>query len=159
MADPFRSARLVYRAIDIPDDEGIFRAIKHDTIAFRQADHRLSKPHNRQWISEDMMKYTENALMAVIPCIPCEEAPSAGVALARTADASAATPASALIPIGLIRLKRAKMDQHRRSEIGLSVAAPYRNQGYGTEGRCLSNSSPKHRCSRILLPRIACTAN
>ena len=117
MANPFHSEHLIYKGIDVHSDEYIFLTIRQDPIAFVQADDEILVPQTRQNVLEMLNRFVATSLMSVIICLPASQ--------------SSVDP----VPIGWIRLKSegSVRRHHRRSEIGISLAEPYRNQGYGSE--------------------------
>ncbi len=117
MADPFRSERLIYRAIELPGDEEIFMATRQDPIAYVQVYSHLHVPRSRERVAEFAKKIAQQSLIAVIICLPSPD------------------QSSNPIPIGWIDLGLSGQEtrQHRKSEIGLCLLEPYRNRGYGSE--------------------------
>ena len=117
MGKPFRSEKLFYKGLDLQNDLDLLATIRQDPVAFYQAGPELLVPHTREHILGLMNKFNNTSLICVIICLPPPQS---------SRDS---------IPIGWIRLKSEGSDlrNHRRSEIGISLAEPYRNQGYGSE--------------------------
>ena len=117
MANLFLSEHLMYRGLDLQTDVEFLSTIRQDPIAFLQADDKLLVPQTREDIIALIDWFATTSLMAVIICLPPAQL--------------SANP----VPIGWIRLKceGANFRHHRRSEIGISLAEPYRNQGHGSE--------------------------
>lgn len=115
--DHLRSSRLVYRAPEEADKDGIYRAITTDPVGWRNANFGLPKPQGKDsW--EGYYKYTtEGCLIACVICIP----PSEGQ--------------TDLTPIGLVHLHKPdeRSIRNRCSSIGIEILKDYQGKGYGTE--------------------------
>ncbi|KAF2020124.1 acyl-CoA N-acyltransferase [Aaosphaeria arxii CBS 175.79] len=117
--DPFRSERLVFRAVQTPQDDELFRAINDDRIGYQNS----NASNNRLPGSADAAKFqkqvAEDCLMGAVICL--------------------ASPDSTLVhdgtPIGQINLKALPpgMQHHRFSEIAIDVLPDYQGKGYGGE--------------------------
>jgi RimJ/RimL family protein N-acetyltransferase len=115
--DPFRSARLVYRAIQGSEDDALFAQINADRIGYKNSNIsniRLPTPSDATQFREKV----EGALLAAIICVPSAE------------DAS--KPG---IPIGQVCLKGSPPHtlHHRSTEIGIDVLPEWQGKGYGSE--------------------------
>ena len=123
MRNPFRSSRLIYRAIESPEDDAFFHSISQDPQAFANSNPALLKPVSKKASEESRKDYAEKSLLGVLICLPT---PSTS-----TEDSSS----SEAIPIGSISLTghRSGQEHHRRSNIGVNVIAAYQGQGYGSE--------------------------
>ena len=117
MADPFRSSRLIYRALEPEDDEAFILTIQQDPVSFRNANANLAVPQSKKSAKDYIKWMTENTIIAVIMCLPPPE------------------PAGKAIPIGCIHLGRQAphLAQHRNADIGIEIVKPYQGQGYGSE--------------------------
>ncbi|MCJ1386847.1 hypothetical protein MMC17_009975 [Xylographa soralifera] len=126
----FRSARLVYRAYESPEDDNFFWQLAQDTEAEINSNPKLPKPPDKKDIEESRKAYSEKCLLGVVICIAPASASSGST------DESASTEKP--IPIGRIALDGGFATQtayarHRSSKIGLGILAKYQNQGYGSE--------------------------
>jgi len=115
--DPFRSARLFYRATRGIEDDGLFAAINDDRIGY--ANSNLS--NIKLPTPEDASKFREkwaDGLLAAIICVPS------------TGDAS--KPGTA---IGQVSLKSCptRFMHHRSTEIGIDILPGWQSKGYGSE--------------------------
>ena len=139
-ADMFRSARLLYRAAEAADDD-FFYTLWTDSEAEAQTTVRLLRPQSRKNAEEFRKWEAEKTLLGVVICIaPPPTTTTAAVTTGTmttttaTGDASIPSPPKP-IPIGTMHLTKIPENQahHRRADIGISILAPYRGQGYGTE--------------------------
>ena len=135
---PFASARLVYRAVDPQEDvpflldlaldsdaemamnPGIprVRALQSLCILSVNANH-VVQPPSRANIEEYADSLVKEYLLSVIICLPPIE------------SQTIAPP----VPIGYLTLSQMSSSSavHRRSNIGINIAAAYRSKGYGGE--------------------------
>lgn len=116
MTDPFRSACLIYRAVEPTEDESFILKMQQDPIAWANSNAIIAKPQGKK----DALKYIrelEEAFLGVLICLPPAEAEGKPV------------------PIGAIALKPVPvpMMQHRFSEIGIDIVKEYQGKGYGSE--------------------------
>lgn len=118
MQNAFRSSRLIYRAIEFPDDDAYWMSKNADSQALANMYPGLLKPPSKDAI-EGVKKWLESCLLAVMICLPADPA----------------VPGSKPIPIGDMTLMGSPpaFVHHRRSEIGIGLIAKYRGQGYGSE--------------------------
>lgn len=116
MTDPFRSARLIYRAVEPSDDEDFFLNLQQDPISWVKSNATLARPQGKK-DAKEFIKVIEESLFGVVICLP--------------APAESAKPT----PIGAIFLKKNNegMMHHRFSEIGIDIVKAYQGQGYGSE--------------------------
>ncbi|MCJ1389164.1 hypothetical protein MMC18_002019 [Xylographa bjoerkii] len=129
MANLFRSARLIYRAYESPQDDDFYWAMAQDIEAQVNSNPRLPKPPDKKELEETRKAY-EKGLLGVIICI----APASTASTSTDERASSEKP----IPIGRIALDAGFATQtafarHRSSSIGLGILAKYQNKGYGSE--------------------------
>ena len=117
--NPFRSARLLYRAVESPEDDALFQSIQADHSNFQNSNAQLLRPQSRKDAAGYQKFVTEEALIGVIICLP--PPPS--------------EPEAKPTSIGTIHLKPIPpaMLQHRFTELGIDIAKDYRGQGYGSE--------------------------
>ncbi|MCJ1417330.1 hypothetical protein MMC32_003673 [Xylographa parallela] len=130
MENLFRSARLIYRAFESPEDDHLFWLMAQDVEAAVNSNPRLPKPADKAEIEQSKKVYSEKCLLGVIICLAPDSAGSNSV------DKS--TSSEKPIPIGRIALDAGFATQtafarHRSSQIGLELLANYRNKGYGSE--------------------------
>ena len=118
MNDPFRSQRLLYRAVeDNDEDAAFFHSIQSDVRAYANSNSSLLKPQSSALSAKFKSYVAEKTLLGVVICLP-------GV--------SGETPPN---PIGCIYLTKpqAGHEHHRNSNISIDIVAPYQRQGYGSE--------------------------
>jgi RimJ/RimL family protein N-acetyltransferase len=110
--NPFRSARLTYRALE-PSDEPFVYELESDPISLINSQLAIKRPRPREGHKARFDRLTEFSLLAVAICISDEE---------RT-------------PIGVINLKGVSSDlaHHRYTEVGIGLSPSYQGKGYGTE--------------------------
>lgn len=127
MADPnhpFRTERLIMRAVESPDDDELFLKIQQSPVDFRNSNARLQKPQSKADAARYQKHVAETSLLGVVICL----APRADAVDA--AEKEKAGPA-----IGVIHLQ--EISQHMRahsfSEIGVDILPEYQGKGYGTE--------------------------
>jgi RimJ/RimL family protein N-acetyltransferase len=122
MADPenpFRTTRLLFRAVESPDDDAFFQSIQTDVISYQNSNARLIRPQSRKDAATYQKYVAEEALIGVVMCLP--PPPS--------------EPEAKPTPIGTIHLKPMSpaILQHRFTELGIDIVKDYQGQGYGTE--------------------------
>ena len=118
--NPFSSARLVYRAVESPDDDAFFLSIQTEPTDFQNSNARLKRPQSRK-DAKDYQKYVaEEALLGVVICLPHTEP---------------GPPQLPPTPIGTVHLKPlpSSLSQHRFTELGIDIVKGYQGQGYGSE--------------------------
>jgi RimJ/RimL family protein N-acetyltransferase len=124
MSQPWRSERLIYRAIET-DDDPFLAALGADGEAFMNAAPFIPLPQGKDATTK-FREFLNSQLLSAMVCLP----PPVSDPVATTEGG----PAKA-IPIGIINLVAAepRMVHHRRSEVGVNIARAYQGQGYGTE--------------------------
>ena len=115
MADSFRSARLIYRAVESPDDDILFQKIQADPLTFQNSNAKLKRPQSRKDAAEYQRVVAEDVLLGVVICIPPSD------------------PQSKPTPIGTVFLKTVAFFHHRFTELGIDILSEYQGKGYGTE--------------------------
>jgi RimJ/RimL family protein N-acetyltransferase len=118
--DPFRSARLIFRAIT-PADDAVFAAIDADRIGYMNSNtSNINLPG--VFDAEKFRKSVSQELLGAIICIP---SPNTGYS----------DPSPLPIPIGQIHLKGCGQmyRHHRNTELGLDILPAYQGHGYGSE--------------------------
>ncbi|CAF9912755.1 MAG: hypothetical protein GOMPHAMPRED_007761 [Gomphillus americanus] len=115
--NPFRSSRLLYRAIESPQDDEIFHDLHKNPEIYKDADPNLPVPPCRRRTTF-LRQYYQRAILGVLICVVNEgsdarETPVGTVSLSNTAGAS--------------------MAYHRTADLIISIAPAYQNKGYGTE--------------------------
>lgn len=121
MTDPFRSPRLVYRAIEQnEEDNAFFYKLLTDAEAFWNFDIRLQKP----WSRKESDKYAvgkENRLISVMICVPVPNEEEG--------------KEEKLKPVGIIGMfKPSEWEvHHNHSGIFLYIAREEQRKGYGGE--------------------------
>ena len=115
--NPFRSSRLMYRAVESPDDDAFFQSIQTDTAGFENSNTRLIRPQSRKDAATYQKQVAEESLLGVVICL------------------APANPQDKSTPIGTLHLTPppAFMSQHRFVELGIDILPAYQGQGYGSE--------------------------
>lgn len=118
MTDPFRSERLIYRAIRSPEDDALFQTIQTEPISFMNSNARLMRPQSRKDAADYQNYVATESLLGVVICI----APEA------TEDGQA-------VSIGVVHLKAPFRPDapHRHTELGIDITEAYQGKGYGSE--------------------------
>ncbi|WPG98998.1 putative gnat family protein [Acrodontium crateriforme] len=121
MADVWRSDRLVYRALDSPNDEKFVKVLQSDSEGFTNATAQLPVPQGNAH-AKALIELLQQELLAVVICL---------------APLGAATVSSTQSPtsIGILTLRNGspKLQHHGCAHITVDIMAPYRGQGHGTE--------------------------
>lgn len=149
--DAFTSSRLTYRAIDsVPYDRAFLRTIEDDHVAQAMANPSLLLPANTKHV-EDLTKWLESCLCAVIVCLKPEEKEKyekekgpieeIDISLGKdgegeddNAKKTRAKPRPT--PIGFITLGAPRgrgFAIHRSSSIAITLLGPFQGCGYGSE--------------------------
>lgn len=114
--DPFRSERLLYRAIeDNEKDEEFFLKLCTDPQVMFMAAPIPSKPLGKTAVKELRKEFEKETLLVVFICKRPE-----------SADKEAE-------PIGMVALKDSKMVYNRNSELGVMLVQEHQGKGYGPE--------------------------
>ncbi|KAI8304628.1 hypothetical protein K4K61_006016 [Colletotrichum sp. SAR11_59] len=120
VGNSFQSGRLIFRAIedDADDKRWFHEQIKNDPVGFALGDSNVLRPQTRRR-SDSLLLEIQGFLLGVIICLPAAD--------------GAASPQ----PIGVVALNDEAGDNyrhhHRLAVLSISIAKPYRNQGYGAE--------------------------
>ncbi|RYP80023.1 hypothetical protein DL769_002667 [Monosporascus sp. CRB-8-3] len=117
--DPFRSERLVYRAVeDTPEDEAFVYSIQRDAEAQSGASYGLLRPESKRSSNKFKEHVAENCILGAIVCLP-----------------PASKDEVAGKPIGIVCIKAnpPHFSHHRNSDISIDIAREYRGKGYGAE--------------------------
>ncbi|KAH8680214.1 acyl-CoA N-acyltransferase [Ilyonectria robusta] len=121
LANAFRSKRLVYRAFEDneADKHFLFAQIENDPVNTTLADLSMVQPRNKKQ-TDLLAKRIAESTLGVMICIP----PGGD-------SKEDATP----VPIGFLALSCGGAEQvHSRStSLGIMLATPYQDQGYGKE--------------------------
>ncbi|GAB1739190.1 hypothetical protein NU219Hw_g3941t1 [Hortaea werneckii] len=124
MTHPFKSERLLYRAVE-PEDEAFFHQIAQDAIGMQNAEARISRPVSKAQTKDFMKQLMEEMLLSVVICLPASHT---------TTDEKDDAPPPPT-PIGQMHLV-ALPPHHvhmRHTDIGLDILPEYQRQGYGSE--------------------------
>jgi RimJ/RimL family protein N-acetyltransferase len=126
MPNPWRSERLIYRAVE-ETDEAFLSSVSNDAEAFMNAAPVIPLPQGKA-SAKEFREMIGKGLLAAIVCLPPPVNDTSTVA---PGDEASTKP----IPIGMVTLgaEDQKLQHHRRSEIGINLVAQYRSQGYGSE--------------------------
>jgi GNAT superfamily N-acetyltransferase len=136
----FQSDRLIYRAVENTDEIKQFlnNEIENDPASIALADPGLVRPRgmkHAEWLVENLMK----AVLGVIICLPVAGSESGDSAKAAVDSEDVAAPTRKLMvkPMGFLVIgwggEIPGQSRHRSTGIGISLAAPYQDQGYGSE--------------------------
>lgn len=68
MTDPFRSSRLLYRAVEPSEDEAFFLKLQQDPIAWANSNAAIPRPQGKKGALE-YIKHLEEALLGVVICL------------------------------------------------------------------------------------------
>lgn len=124
-ADAFRSARLIYRAIEEDDaeDNELLHIIATDAEAYVNSNMKVFKPQNKKDTKQWKEHLLQNTRIAVIVCLP--PAP----------PAASSSPVAKPTPIGVISLTGASLAtaHNRNAYISIDISAAYQRRGYGSE--------------------------
>lgn len=121
MNSPFRSPRLIYRAVeDTQEDDAFMHSIQADAQAYANSNSTLLRPESRKASSKHRCYVADETMLGVIIC------------LAPTDPHQPTTPP---VPIGSISLTNPSPgdEHHRNSYISVDIIAQYQRQGYGSE--------------------------
>ncbi|GME39201.1 GNAT family protein [Neofusicoccum parvum] len=120
MRNPFRSERLLFRAIkDTPEDGAFVHSVQADPEAYALSNVTLLRPETTRSSADWKSRLAEKCLLAVIICI----APPLS------------SPQETPVPIGIISLTSPQPghEHHRNSNISIDIIAAHQRQGYGSE--------------------------
>ena len=119
--DPFRSANLVYRAVESPEDDALFVATQKEPQDFVNSNARLHRPQSRKDAFEYQKDVMEKSLLGAIVCLP---------------KASDEDPKALAKGVGIIHLQALSSNAfspHKSAEIGIDILKEHQGKGYGTE--------------------------
>lgn len=119
-SDPFQSQRLIYRAVETPEDDDLFYMIQTEPMAFINSNTRLKTPQSRNNAAHLQRYVADEALIGAVICLASDKADS--------------TPSKPTL-IGSIHLTRSGSTTtvHRHAEIAVDIIKQYQGQGYGSE--------------------------
>ncbi|KAJ9156575.1 hypothetical protein NKR23_g1249 [Pleurostoma richardsiae] len=129
----FHSERLLYRPVDLTDEDKkyFYEAMFSDPVIVGLGSPSLLRPKTRSQSDDDLSSILKDSLLAVMICLLPQEDSLA----ASTSGEKAAGDASKPVPIGFLSMSKLSesMQQMRFTRIGIQLAAPYQNKGYGGE--------------------------
>jgi RimJ/RimL family protein N-acetyltransferase len=126
MDNAFRSANLIYRAIEDNDEDKAFIHDKINSDPIIGAQMATASSPARKKGTQDQVKYlSTDALLGVMICLPADP----------TTEASAAAAHAAPTPIGLVNLGAPRKGAlwNRNTTVGIAIARAYQGKGYGSE--------------------------
>lgn len=135
----WQSERLVYRGLRKDDQDFIFGNIEEDPVNLCLATPLILSPPTRQtpddWWAQ--FKPSPNHLLSLVACLPAANAPKSDQDTSKDAT-EAAVPAKPAepIPIGFVNLEYGGFGNKpfsRSAILGITIAKPFQNKGYGTE--------------------------
>ncbi len=116
MSDAFRSQRLVYRAVESPEDDDFFHQLNSDPIVYGNANPGLLRPQSRKDATESQKHTSEESLLGVVICLQSFNGEAKST------------------PIGVVNIHhQAKWIQHRHGTLGIQLLKDHQGQGYGSE--------------------------
>lgn len=145
MEKGWRSNRLVYRAVEDNEEDRKYcqEVLYNDPVILGQAYDDLFKPQSRSMSSDLFTPWIKDKLLAVLICLPSSdpmkvaESPDGEVRPGgdETNEGRKTPRPPKLAPIGAVTLTRGipEFQQHRRTDLGVMIAQPYRGKGYGSE--------------------------
>ncbi|KAF5634195.1 hypothetical protein F52700_5915 [Fusarium sp. NRRL 52700] len=122
----FQSERLIYRSPEDndKDKEFFFKHIENDPVAKALADPSILRPRNMKGVENFLTEFQKSTLAVVLCLSPTE---------AKKQNIESDEP----VPIGFICIgwggTPKNREQHRATHIGIVIAEPFRNKGYGGE--------------------------
>ncbi|KXJ84918.1 acyl-CoA N-acyltransferase [Microdochium bolleyi] len=126
----FQTKNLIYRALEntSADKKFIFDAVQSGTASSALACPVLFLPAQTQRSADWVDSLLKSSLLAVVACLP-------GSVPEWINDAPGSKEAKALVPIGLLTLSKSpdSIAHCRDTELGVFIAEPFQNQGYGAE--------------------------
>ena len=135
VANAFVSERLVYRAVEPTEDDINFlhTQLSLDPVNYALSDPGLLQPQARK-TSEWVVSQVEKSLLGVMICLPAK---AADPDESKTDDKTKAEDPKPT-PIGFLVLGWGGpgpryFHHHRKTELGISLTAPYLDKGYGSE--------------------------
>jgi RimJ/RimL family protein N-acetyltransferase len=138
MENAFRSAQLVYRAIedDETDKKFFHEHIQKDPVTFALSDLRHFRPQSQK-DSEDIFKLFQKCMIAVVICLPAEHDTTRPQIENEKSDSNeGAREEPKPTPIGLAFLighPSPARFQHRSASLAITLTKTYQGKGYGSE--------------------------
>ena len=132
LANAYRSERLVYRAVENNEEDKSFvhTEINSDPVLVALASKRVVQPRDQR-LAQKLVEMMQASVMGVLICPPAGGDDDS--AAASNGDKKTAKPT----PIGILVVEPGGIDaetaRHRHVTLAISLAAPFRNKGYGTE--------------------------
>lgn len=142
MENAFRSRRLVFRALESPEDDAYFMESQQDYAGLANSTRGLLLPSSKKSVEEYKNYLQEKCLLAVVVCLPApavHEAANNGAQVKHAKEDGKSKSEVLLqarsIPIGIIALSKPPehMAHHRWADIGLTFLPAYQGMGYGSE--------------------------
>jgi RimJ/RimL family protein N-acetyltransferase len=138
-SNAFRSERLVYRSMEETDADRdwTWKNLWSDPANMGLAGPATLTPPSREKLKQNYEEILKGSHIAVFICLP-PEAPATGATDDGQDAKSDAKPqgeeAGEPTPIGIFRLSKNVPDCFKmQSNMGITIAAPYQNKGYGRE--------------------------
>jgi len=144
LSNAFRSSRLVYRAVEDSDADKKFihEQIQTDPAAYALMSLSILKPQGKH-DSSAMVDTMRKSVLAVMICLkqPEDAAVSEPSTTTNRAEVKShnitSAPDQSSSSIGFVIMgwggDNPMWRQHRRTSMGIALAAPFQNQGYGSE--------------------------
>ncbi|KAK5173882.1 uncharacterized protein LTR77_002563 [Saxophila tyrrhenica] len=122
MTHPWRSDRLIYRAVEV-EDEPFLSSLSNDGESFMNAAPFIPTPHGKE-SAKNYREWITSQLMSAVVCLP----PPVTDPTTLAADDKTNKP----IPIGVVNLMKddPRFVHIRRSEIGITIARGYQGKGW-----------------------------
>ncbi|KAF2267190.1 acyl-CoA N-acyltransferase [Lojkania enalia] len=141
--DLFRSQRLAYRAVRIPEDNDLFDAINDDRIGYANSNASNIKLPGTKDARKWQKQVAEESLLGAVICLLPEESIGAivpegedsGVESLELRTASRIAPTKYGTAIGQLTLKGLPppLTHHRNTELAIDILPMYQAHGYGGE--------------------------
>ncbi|KAH7130373.1 acyl-CoA N-acyltransferase [Dendryphion nanum] len=127
--DPFRSERLIFRAVQFPGDNDLFIAINDDRIGYQNSNASNSRLPSAADAEKWQKSVAEDSLLGAVIWLP----PTPDALENQASESKLVVHRGT--PIGQINLGSLSkgMMHHRFSEIAIDILPEYQGKGYGSE--------------------------
>ena len=140
---PWRSERLIYRAIEDDDEAFMHKSTTSDIDSWLNAAPFLPAPQGKK-DAKDSIAFFRSRILSAIICLPAPEPSQSNESNAQSTEPPNGTTTETKdsekkepqpIPIGFLHLgeHNPKQFHYRRTEIGINIISTHQGQGYGSE--------------------------
>lgn len=159
MSNPFQSARLLYRAVELPGtnqaDDDFFLRLQRNALGFRNASSSLLRPVSQKQAADYQRWIAEESLLGVVICLPNnndDDEANDSEAIGHQGHATDDEPDAT--PIGVLTLTLTPRESHHRyTEIIIDILPQHQNRGYGSEAiRWATSCKPNQKNSDRNIP-------